>query len=132
MPAIQRSVYLSERTQEALRAGDTLSGRINQAIDRYLEIKRLMANDVRALFSDADWKALGIYAEDLARQLPKGKFVDAIVAIPRMLRDGKFSPSLREKIVALTPVQAFLMLELLEDELANLATSSSTDEEYDG
>lgn len=33
-----KSVYLTERSMSALRPGDTLSGRINQVVDRYLQI----------------------------------------------------------------------------------------------
>ena len=33
-----KSVYLTERSMSALRPGDSLSGRLNQIVDRYMAV----------------------------------------------------------------------------------------------
>ena len=53
-----RPAYLSELSMSALRPGDTVSGRANQMIERYLSMVAEDGVDVRATFTGEEWDAL--------------------------------------------------------------------------
>lgn len=54
-----KSVYLTERTMSALRPDDSLSARVNQIVDRYLEMVTRDRERVRGKFTAAEWQSLG-------------------------------------------------------------------------
>lgn len=53
-----RPAYLSELSMSALRPGDTVSGRANQMIERYLSMVNEDGADVRSTFTGEEWDAL--------------------------------------------------------------------------
>ncbi len=105
--ALQKSVYLTDRTLSAQRTGDSLSGRINMIVDRYLEIIRCDRSDVRGLFDGDEWATL--------RKTYRVVSNDAIAAIPSLARELS-SEKLRLDLKNLSGGDAFVLLELLEEE----------------
>jgi len=51
-----KSVYLTDRTMSALRGDEPLSGRLNQIVDRYLQMMTTYQHDLRAEFDDEQWQ----------------------------------------------------------------------------
>lgn len=59
-----KSVYLTARSMSALRESDSLSGRMNQIADRYLEMVRADGERVRERFLPLEWEALARFVAD--------------------------------------------------------------------
>jgi hypothetical protein len=57
-PHKPRPAYLNEHSMSALRPGDTLSGRANQIVERYLSAVEEDGESIRRMFTDAEWPLL--------------------------------------------------------------------------
>lgn len=111
MASKNTSLYLTDRTFESFRPGDSNSGRINRIVDRYLEIVELEAEHVRAAFDDDEWQVLQTSWTKESQGLP------AQTAWGVVLREvGGEATELGKKVDAMYAGDFFVLLELLERE----------------
>jgi len=106
------SLYLTERTMSAMRGGEGASGRINQIVDRYLQLMKSYQHDLRAEFSDGEWQRLRT-----AYSLGALGLTD-LVQICRVLVDAlDDSTELAARVDALSIAELAGLFELVEADL---------------
>jgi hypothetical protein len=105
-----KSVYLTERSMSALRPDDSLSARVNQIIDRYLEAVMRDRDNVRAKFTAQEWVQLsGLLDWFDDRALAAEARISALLAFSG-------NRALRRVVHDLTAGELVVLLELLESE----------------
>lgn len=77
--AEKRSVYLTDAALAMPRRLDSLSGRINQALERYAWILARDGPRIRAVFTDAQWLAI-VDASRRWRELRANELPGAVLA----------------------------------------------------
>lgn len=105
-----KSVYLTERSMSALRPDDSLSGRMNQIVDRYLEMVQRDRERVRGKFNAAEWQRL-------AAELHRHTCAPITTTQLRMiLRSARSTRALRQVIDDMAGGELVVLIELLENE----------------
>lgn len=114
------SVYLTERAMACIRGDESLSGRINQILDRYKESLELERDAVREEFTDAEWFILlGVWEDAL---VDKPRAIASRAALSRGIQDAK----LREKCEDLNTGDFFVLVESLEKEILERAPATQS------
>lgn len=109
-----KSLYLTPRTMSALRPADALSGRVNQIVDRYLELVAMQSARVRSHFLPSEWAAM-VQAVPSAttRDLPAEQELGMLI---RNLTDQRLIGLLNK----LSAGKLFTLIELLEADRAKV------------
>lgn len=106
-----KSVHLTERAMSALRPDDSLSARMNQIVDRYLELVARDRDRVRGKFAPVEWAALVAMGD-----LSHGQPISAAETHAAMLEGVRDPPVLYKLLRDLTGGEAVVLIELLENE----------------
>lgn len=112
------SLYLTERTMSALRPRESVSARMNQAVDRYLTILESANVAARAYFSAEQWQELR--AADARRQKHINALDDA-----GMLVASLGNSDLATALTHMPVWQAMVVLEILEQDAAGSPATHS-------
>jgi hypothetical protein len=102
-----QSIRLTQNSLNAIRVGDSFGGRVNQIIDRYLEMLSMEHDTVLALFSDAEWAAMAHAVPVRPKALPAAQELVLLV-------EGLTDFSLIERLRALEGGELFTLIEMLE------------------
>lgn len=109
------TLYIVPRTREAMREEHdrSLSGRINQITDRWLEVIRLDGKEVRGFFTDDQWTTL---IDAFSRVTSRGtrEPLQAVALIPSLRRELSHDKDLLDAVDELSAGDAFVLIELLE------------------
>lgn len=77
-----KSVYLTDRSMSALRPGESLSARMNQIVDRYLQLMATYQHALRDEFDDEEWQRLcAAYRKSTAEGRSIVDVCDAMIAV---------------------------------------------------
>lgn len=106
-----KSVWLTARTMSALRPGDALSGRINQIVDRYLQMVDDDAQEIRAPFRSRSW---ALMLAEVARLRNDGQILDV-----HGVREALAASQGDEYLQTMETGEFVVLLELLERDLAS-------------
>lgn len=106
-----KSVYLTARTMSALRPDDSLSGRMNSIVDRYLEAVARDSDRVRRKFLPPLWRSMAAAFRSLP---PSGSTSEQIAG----LIAGQQEHLARETLRDMLGGELLVLLELLEREVS--------------
>lgn len=110
-----KSVYLTSRSLSALRSGDALSGRMNQIVDRYLQMVTMESHLVRGQFSDDEWaKMVAAVPSAITRDL------SAVAEVSVLIRNLRGDRALAARAVEFSAGNFFTLIELLEADRAKV------------
>lgn len=110
-----KSVYLTSRSMSALRSGDALSGRMNQIVDRYLQMVTMESHLVRGQFSDDEWaKMVAAVPSAITRDL------SAVAEVSVLIRNLRGDRALAARAVEFSAGNFFTLIELLEADRAKV------------
>lgn len=111
--AKRQQVYVTPRTFSALRGNEVLSVRINQLVDRWLEVVRAMSPQVRQQFTPDEWRILadGLDATYEVNRNVAASDMRATIARGASERDA---PALAQRVLAMSDCEACVLAELLE------------------
>lgn len=116
-----KSVYLTDRSMSALRPGDSLSARMNQIVDRYLQVLAAYQVGLREEFDHDEWELLlDLYAAnkpqgDLGLSTVWAEIIDQLAP----------ESSMRQYIDAMPIAELLGLMELLEADLAKAPATHS-------
>jgi len=117
-----KNVYLSKRAMVALRHTDSLSGRINQIIDRYLALITPCEERVRAAFSPEEWACL----QTAYKALGLWQAAEGIWQITDTLSDALGDTAAAKHVAELDLVESIVLVELLERHIAAASAPPAT------
>lgn len=104
------TVNLTSRTMSAVRTGESLSGRMNRIVDRYLALVECDEPEYhRKFYSDEQWSMLLAVAESLTPAADiRQAFLNAV---------GRNDKGLEDRLRILPKVSIIVLIEMLEAEL---------------
>jgi hypothetical protein len=106
-----KSVYLTARTMSALRPDDSLSGRLNSIVDRYLEAVERDRDRVRRKFLPPLWRSMAATFRSLPPSVPTSQQIAGLI-------EGQQERLVRETLRDLPGGELLVLLELLEREVS--------------
>ncbi len=108
-----KSLYLNDRAMSVLRPADTLSGRMNRVVDRYLEWLDSERAAVTALFSSDEMQTLtAAWTPSDDRVVTAAELRDELIA--RLAAH----PPLADRIEGVTFGTLLVLVELLEERIS--------------
>jgi hypothetical protein len=118
--AKQKSFYMTERTEAALRsiAADSLSEMINKVVDRYEVLMAFDRKRLRSLFSEAAWRKLVAACAD-TRKVDSARLEMAVRAALQGETDDL------TMMDVMTPAEIFCVIEMAEAEALQAQPAST-------
>ena len=111
-----KSVYLTERSMSALRPGDSLSGRLNQIVDRYMDVVDDERDSIMSQIGDDGFSELVKAWPDV---LPVENWLDNLRSLLRSISGWPHTPGLSAAVM-MVDLEQIVLTEMVEAERASM------------